>query len=111
MAAYQPHNWQAGQTITAERLNALEQGLAKTQDETGEPVEALTNTENGLMSSADKVKLDGIATGANKYVHPPYTPKESGLYKITVTKKVWRVLSQRRHHTDRCGQRVGDAVG
>ena len=23
MAAYQPHNWQAGQTITAERLNAL----------------------------------------------------------------------------------------
>lgn len=41
MAAYQPHNWQAGQTITAERLNALEQGLAKTQDETGEPVEAL----------------------------------------------------------------------
>lgn len=45
MAAYQPHNWQAGQTITAERLNALEQGLAKMQDETGDPVEALTNEE------------------------------------------------------------------
>ncbi len=25
---------------------------------------------NGLMSSADKTKLDGIASGANKYVHP-----------------------------------------
>ncbi len=49
--------------------------------------DSATSTENGLMSSADKVKLDGIATGANKYVHPSYTPKESGLYKITVTKK------------------------
>lgn len=46
--------------------------------------DSATSTENGLMSSADKVKLDGIATGANKYVHPSYTPKESGLYKITV---------------------------
>lgn len=29
-----------------------------------------TTSANGLMSSADKTKLDGIATGANKYVHP-----------------------------------------
>ena len=29
-----------------------------------------STTANGLMSSADKTKLDGIATGANKYVHP-----------------------------------------
>ena len=48
------------------------------------PQNAVSDTENGLMTSADKVKLDGIATGANKYVHPAYTPKESGLYKITV---------------------------
>ena len=29
-----------------------------------------TTTTNGLMSSTDKSKLDGIATGANKYTHP-----------------------------------------
>lgn len=38
----------------------------------------------GLMTAADKTKLDGIATGANKYVHPSYTAQSSGLYKITV---------------------------
>lgn len=31
-----------------------------------------------------KTKLDGIAEGANKYVHPTYTVRASGLYKITV---------------------------
>ena len=29
-----------------------------------------TTTANGLMSSADKTKLDGVTTGANNYVHP-----------------------------------------
>ena len=43
-----------------------------------------TTSANGFMSAADKTKLDGIATGANKYVHPSYTSKSSGLYKITV---------------------------
>ena len=43
-----------------------------------------TTTTNGLMSASDKTKLDGIATGANNYVHPSYTPKTNGLYKITV---------------------------
>ena len=46
--------------------------------------DSATSTENGLMSSADKVKLDGVEANANKYVHPAYAPKESGLYKITV---------------------------
>lgn len=45
---------------------------------------AVTTSANGFMSVADKTKLDGIATGANKYVHPSYTSKSSGLYKITV---------------------------
>jgi hypothetical protein len=31
---------------------------------------AATTTEQGLMSSADKVKLNGIATNANNYSHP-----------------------------------------
>ena len=29
-----------------------------------------TTSANGLMSSGDKTKLDGIATGANRYTHP-----------------------------------------
>ena len=45
---------------------------------------AASSTSAGLMSAADKKKLDGIATGANKYVHPSYTAHDSGLYKITV---------------------------
>ena len=36
------------------------------------------------MSKDDKTKLDGIATGANKYSHPTYTAKSSGFYKVTV---------------------------
>lgn len=44
----------------------------------------VTTTANGLMIAADKVKLDGIEAGANKYAHPGYTARVSGLYKITV---------------------------
>ena len=53
----------------------------KTTDTT---YENATTSTDGLMSSEDKTKLDGIATGANKYVHPSYTSKASGLYKVTV---------------------------
>ena len=45
---------------------------------------AATTSAAGLMSASDKTKLDGIAAGANKYVHPTYATRESGLYKITV---------------------------
>lgn len=45
---------------------------------------AATTSAAGLMSAADKTKLEGIATGANKYTHPSYTAKSSGLYKVTV---------------------------
>ena len=45
--------------------------------------EATTDTA-GLMSAADKTKLNGIEAGANKYTHPSYTPQASGLYKVTV---------------------------
>lgn len=33
-----------------------------------------TTSANGLMSSTDKTKLDGVATGANNYVHPSTHP-------------------------------------
>lgn len=35
-------------------------------------------------TTAEKTKLAAIAEGANKYVHPSYTAKTSGLYKVTV---------------------------
>ena len=43
-----------------------------------------TTSKDGLMSSEDKTKLDGIASGANKYTHPSFTQRVSGLYKVTV---------------------------
>ena len=36
-------------------------------------------------TTAEKNKLTGIETGANKYVHPSYTAKTNGLYKVTVS--------------------------
>ena len=42
-----------------------------------------SQTANGLLSAADKKKLDGIASGANAYTHPSATAYASGLYKIT----------------------------
>ena len=43
-----------------------------------------TQSANGLMSSSDKAKLDGVAAGANNYTHPAYTARANGLYKVTV---------------------------
>ena len=43
-----------------------------------------TQSTSGLMSAADKTKLDGISTGANKYIHPTgeAANKTLGLYKV-----------------------------
>ena len=43
-----------------------------------------TNLNCLVFSAAEKTKLAGIEAGANKYVHPTYPSKTSGLYKITV---------------------------
>ena len=45
-----------------------------------------TETSNGLLSSTDKVKLDSIATGANKYVLP--TASSTTLGGVKTTSKV-----------------------
>ena len=42
----------------------------------------VTTSTHGLMTAADKAKLNGIATGANAYVHPTYASHTSGFYKI-----------------------------
>lgn len=41
---------------------------------TGVTLPIATTTLAGLMSAADKVKLNGIAAGANNYVHPTNNP-------------------------------------
>ena len=43
-----------------------------------------TTSNNGLMSAADKTKLNNIENNANKYIHPTYQNKNNGFYKITV---------------------------
>jgi hypothetical protein len=43
-----------------------------------------TSAASGVMSSADKVKLDGIDVGANAYTHPSYTSAASGFYKFAI---------------------------
>ena len=45
-------------------------GTWQTPPDTNTTYSAATQSANGLMSAADKTKLDGIATGANKYTHP-----------------------------------------
>lgn len=48
-------------------------------------IKPATNSESGVMTSTQKVKLDGIAVGANNYVHPSYTSTPTkALYKINV---------------------------
>lgn len=44
----------------------------------------VTTSTHGLMTAADKTKLDGIASGATKYLHPTFTAQTSGFYKIAV---------------------------
>lgn len=48
------------------------------------PSSTATPSATGLMSASDKAKLDGVATGANRYTHPSYTSRATGLYKIAV---------------------------
>ena len=72
----------SGRTITYTKGDNTT-GTITTQD-TNTTYNDVTTSAHGLMTAADKTKLDGIASGANKYVHPSYTAKASGLYKVTV---------------------------
>lgn len=55
-------------------------------DDTTVDLSGYMQKENGkrLMTDAESAKLAGIAEGANKYTHPTYTARSSGLYKVTV---------------------------
>ena len=50
-------------------------------------IEPVSNTASGVMTYKQKAKLDGIAVGANNYVHPTHAAAKKtteALYKITV---------------------------
>lgn len=86
--AYTKKNWKSGDTITEQALNNMEQGIAAAdaknteqdgkitalEDKTGEA----TTAKAGLLSAADKKKLDGIAANANNYVLPAATKSALG---------------------------------
>lgn len=72
----------SGTTFTATALDGTKTTFDQQDSNTTYGV--ATSSSNGLMSASDKSKLDGIAAGANKYTHPAYTAKSSGLYKVTV---------------------------
>lgn len=59
-------------------------GTAQWVDDKNTTYGDATQSAHGLMTAADKTKLDGIAAGANKYIHPSYTEAAAGLYKVTV---------------------------
>ena len=75
----------ASQTAVSksEAAAASAEAAAKSAIE-AKPSAVATQSTNGLMSAADKTKLDGIAENANNYTHPGYTAQASGLYKVTV---------------------------
>lgn len=45
-------------------------GLQPALDAKVDTTQLVTTSANGLMTKEDKTKLDGVAVGANKYVHP-----------------------------------------
>lgn len=87
------HLWKTIQAILGTKVDKIEGFGLSSNDYTTEEKNKLANlsdpnvatTENnGLMSSADKAKLDGIEAGANNYTHPVYEAKQAGLYRISV---------------------------
>ena len=74
--------------LSAESTNPVQNKVVKAaldgKAASGHTHSAATQEADGFQSAADKKKLDGIAEGANKYVHPAHSAHASGLYKMTV---------------------------
>ena len=69
---------------TAANRTKFLRGDATWQTPTNTTYAAVTTAANGLMTAADKIKLNGVAENANNYTHPTATSQESGLYKVAV---------------------------
>jgi hypothetical protein len=87
------HLWKTIEAILGTKVDKIEGFGLSSNDYTTEEKKKLatladpdvvTTENNGLMSSADKAKLDGIEAGANNYTHPVYEEKQAGLYRISV---------------------------
>lgn len=87
------HLWKTIEAILGTKVDKIEGFGLSSNDYTTEEKKKLaslsdpnvaTTENNGLMSSADKAKLDGIEAGANNYIHPVYEAKQAGLYRISV---------------------------
>lgn len=87
------HLWKTIEAIFGTKVDKIEGFGLSSNDYTTEEKKKLaglsdpkpaTTENNGLMSSADKAKLDGIEAGANNYTHPVYEAKQAGLYRISV---------------------------
>lgn len=87
------HLWKTIEAILGTKVDKIEGFGLSSNDYTTEEKNKLaglsdpkpaTTENNGLMSSADKAKLDGIEAGANNYTHPTYEAKQAGLYRISV---------------------------
>nr|DAD89771.1 MAG TPA: hypothetical protein [Siphoviridae sp. ctWDo30] len=84
------HGWASTSLTAHERSDGINIALNSVENpETITSVEITnaTDEQHGFMSATDKAKLDGIEEGANNFVHPSYTSKASGLYKVTVDNK------------------------
>lgn len=87
------HLWKTIETMLGTKVDKIEGFGLSSNDYTTKEKEKLatladpnmaTTENNGLMSSSDKAKLDGIEEGANNYTHPTYEEKQAGLYRISV---------------------------
>ena len=68
----------AGSNVTLEAGSGAEVTISAT-DTTYDPA---TTTSDGLMSAADKAKLDGVDAGANAYTHPAYDAAAAAAVKV-----------------------------
>lgn len=87
------HLWKTIEAMLGTKVDKIEGFGLSSNDYTTEEKNKLaslsdpklaTTENNGLMSSADKAKLDSIEAGANNYTHPVYEAKQAGLYRISI---------------------------